>query len=89
VPTIRYNQSTGQHVDDNRTAGHVKEALAHDPQSKYDGVNVVAFNGFVLLKRLRQHESSDEQCRRRAKTAEGVGEVENKITIKETVSRLN
>ena len=45
----RYNQSTGQRIDDNRTAERVKEALAHDPQYKFDGVNVVAFKGVVQL----------------------------------------
>ena len=45
----RYNESTGQRIDDDRTAERVKDALAHDPEYKYDGINVVAFKGVVQL----------------------------------------
>lgn len=45
----RYNESTGQRIDDDRTVERVKDALAHDPEYKYDGINVVAFKGVVQL----------------------------------------
>src|SRR5882757_2981501 len=45
----RFHQSTGQRIDDNRTAERVREALSADKQYKYDGVQVVAFKGDVQL----------------------------------------
>jgi hyperosmotically inducible periplasmic protein len=85
----RYNQSTGQHIDDNRTAERVKEALAHDPQYKYDGVNVVAFKGVVQLSGFVNTKAQKSTAGDVAKKVEGVREVENNITVKESVSKLN
>jgi uncharacterized membrane protein len=85
----RYNQSTGQRIDDNRTAERVKEALAHDPQYKYEGVNVVAFKGTVQLSGFVNSKAQKSSAGDVAKKVEGVKEVENNISVKETVSRLN
>jgi osmotically-inducible protein OsmY len=85
----RYNQSTGQRIDDNRTAERVKEALAHDPQYKYDGVNVVAFKGVVQLSGFVNTKAQKSSAGAVAKKVEGVREIENNITVKETVSKLN
>jgi hyperosmotically inducible protein len=85
----RYNQSTGQRLDDNRTAERVKDALAHDPQYKYDGVNVVAFKGVVQLSGFVNTKAQKSSAGDVAKKVEGVREVENNITVKETVSKLN
>lgn len=85
----RYNQSTGQRIDDNRTAERVKEALAHDPQYKYDGVNVVAFKGVVQLNGFVNTKAQKSSAGDLAKKVEGVKELENKITVKETVSKAN
>ena len=82
----RYNQSTGQRIDDNRTAERVKEALAHDPQYKYDGVNVVAFKGVVQLSGFVNTKAQKSSAGDLAKKVEGVREVENNITVKESAN---
>ena len=84
----RYNQSTGQRIDDNRIAERVKEALAHDPEYKHDGVNVVAFKGVVQLSGFVNTKAQKSSAGDLAKKVEGVREVENKITVKESVSKL-
>ena len=45
----RYEQSTGERIDDHGTSSRVKAALADDSQYKYDGVNVETFKGVVQL----------------------------------------
>ena|SRR6266853_832154 len=85
----RYNQSTGQRIDDNRIAERVKEALAHDSQYKHDGVNVVAFKGVVQLSGFVNTKAQKNSAGDLAKKVEGVKEVENNITVKESVSKLN
>jgi len=85
----RYNQSTGQRIDDNRTAERVKDALAHDPQYKYDGVNVVAFKGVVQLSGFVNTKAQKSTAGDVAKKVEGVRDIENNITVKDTVSKLN
>ncbi len=84
----RYNQSTGQRIDDNRIAERVKEALAHDSQYKHDGVNVVAFKGVVQLSGFVNTKAQKNSAGDLAKKVEGVREVENNITVKESVSKL-
>jgi len=84
----RYNQSTGQRIDDNRIAERVKEALAHDPQYKYNGVNVVAFKGVLQLSGFVNTKAEKSAAGHIAKKVEGVREVENNITVKESVSKL-
>ena len=79
----RYNQSTGQRIDDNRTTERVSEALAHDPQYKYDGGKVVAFKGVVQLNGFVNTKAQKDSAGATAKKTEGVGEVVNNITVKE------
>ena len=45
----RYNQSTGERIDDHSTSSRVREALADDSQYKYGGVNVETLKGTVQL----------------------------------------
>jgi osmotically-inducible protein OsmY len=85
----RYHQSTSQRNDDNRTAERVREALAHHPQYKYDGVNVVAFRGTVQLSGFVNSKAQRNSAGDVAKKVYGVREVENNITVRETVSRRN
>jgi osmotically-inducible protein OsmY len=82
----RYNQSTGQSIDDNRTAERVKEALVHDPQYKYDGVNVVVFKGVVQLSGFVNTKAQKSSAGDLAKKIEGAREVENNITVKESAN---
>jgi osmotically-inducible protein OsmY len=79
----RYNQSTGQRIDDNRTAERISEALAHDPQYKYDGVKVVVFKGVVQLNGFVNTKAQKSSAGDTAKKIEGAGEIVNNITVKE------
>ena len=79
----RYNQSTGQRLDDNRTAERVKDALAHDPQYKYDGVNVVAFKGVVQLSGFVNTPEQKRVAGEIAQRVQGARSVENNITTKD------
>ena len=83
----RYKQSTGQRIDDNRTADRVKEALAHDPEYKYDGVNVVVFKGVAQLSGFVATRAQKNNAGDIAKRVQGVRELENNITVKDMVSK--
>jgi osmotically-inducible protein OsmY len=83
----RYNQTSGQRIDDNRTADRVKEALAHDPEYKYDGVNVVVFKGVAQLSGFVATRAQKSNAGDITKRVQGVRELENNITVKDMVSR--
>jgi len=53
------------------------------------GVNVVAFKGTVQLSGFVNTKAQKSTAGDHAKKIAGVREVENNITVKETVSRLN
>src|SRR5262245_17668191 len=44
-----YEQSTGEHIDDNATSMRVKKALGEDTQNEYSGVEVVNLKGTTQL----------------------------------------
>ena len=83
----RYNQSAGQRIDDNRTADRVKDALARDPEYKYDGVNVVVFKGVAQLSGFVATRAQKSNAGDIAKRVQGVRELENNITVKDMLSR--
>src|SRR2546423_5720707 len=76
----RYNQSTGQRIDDNRTAKRVREALSVDKQYKYDGVQVVAFKGDVQLSGFVNTRAQKNSAGDIAVRIVGSGNVDNNIT---------
>src|ERR1035441_7765723 len=45
----RYEQSTGEHIDDKATSMRVKKALGADAEYKYSGVEVKTFKGTTQL----------------------------------------
>ena len=79
----RYNQSTGQRIDDNRTAERVREALSADKQYKYDGVQVVAFKGDVQLSGFVNTRAQKNSAGDVAVRIVGVKNVDNNITVKD------
>jgi len=83
----RYNQSAGQRIDDNRTADRVKDALARDPEYKYDGVNVVVFKGVAQLSGFVATRAQRSNAGNIARRVQGVKELENNITVKDMLSR--
>jgi hyperosmotically inducible periplasmic protein len=83
----RYNQSSGERIDDNRTADRVKDALARDPEYKYDGVNVVVFKGVAQLSGFVATRAQRSNAGDIARRVQGVRELENNITVKDMLSR--
>lgn len=78
----RYNQSTGEHIDDHATSSRVKSALSNDPDYKYPGVNVTTFKGMVQLSGFVDSRTQKNRAGDIAKTVTGVKDVKNNITVK-------
>jgi len=79
----RYQQSTGEYIDDHGLSSHVKQALNTDPIYKYDDVNVVTFKGVVQLNGFVNAKDQKSRAGDIAKKVAGVNEVHNNITVKE------
>ena len=82
----RYEQSTGERIDDHGTSSRVRAALAHDSQYKYDGVNVETFKGVVQLSGFVNSRDQKNRAGDLAKKVPGVKQVVNNITVKESVN---
>ena len=78
-----YNLSMTEHIEDSRTAEHVREALAAGASYKYDGIKVAASNGVVQLG--GSVNSSAQRTSAGALTSKvvGVKRVENNLTVKD------
>ena len=79
----RYEQSTGERIDDHGTSSRVRAALADDSQYKYDGVNVETFKGVVQLSGFVNTRDQKNRAGDLARKVKGVTDVENNITVKE------
>ena len=79
----RYQQSTGERIDDHGTSSRVKSALSDDRQYKYSDVNVKTFKGTAQLSGFVNTRDQKSRAADIAKTVEGVREVQNNITVKE------
>ena len=79
----RYEQSTGERIDDHGTSSRVKAVLADDTQYKYDGVNVETFKGVVQLSGFVNTRAQKGRAGDLARKVKGVTDVENNITVKE------
>ena len=79
----RYEQSTGERIDDHGTSSRVRAALADDTQYKYDGVNVETFKGVVQLSGFVNTRDQKNRAGDLARKVRGVNDVENNITVKE------
>jgi len=82
----RYTQSTGEHIDDNRTSERVREKLSADTQYKYGGVNVETFKGVVQLSGFVNSRDQKNRAGDLAEKVIGVKTLENNITVKESVN---
>src|SRR4051794_20484603 len=75
----RYEQSTGERIDDHGTSSRVKAALGADSQYKYDGVSVETFKGTVQLSGFVNSRDQKNRAADLAKKVTGVKEVANNI----------
>ena len=82
----RYTQSTGEHIDDHADSSRVKKALSDDTQYKYGDVNVETFKGVVQLSGFVNSRDQKSRAGALAKKVEGIREVENNITVKESAN---
>ncbi len=80
----RYTQSTGERIDDKSESTRVQSALSDDTQYKYEDVKVQTFKGVVQLSGFVNSRDQKNRAGDLAKKVEGVKEVENNITVKET-----
>jgi osmotically-inducible protein OsmY len=79
----RYEQSSGERIDDHNTSSRVRAALADDSQYKFDGVNVETFKGVVQLSGFVNTRDQKARAGDLARKVSGVNDVENNITVKE------
>jgi osmotically-inducible protein OsmY len=79
----RYEQSTGEHIDDKATSMRVKRALNDDGQYKYPGVEVTTFKGTTQLSGFVNSREQKSRAGDIAKNVEGVKTLKNNITVKE------
>src|SRR5580704_14355809 len=79
----RYNRSTGEYIDDKSIDSRVKDALADNPEYKFDDVNVTSFRGTVQLSGFVNTHAQKSKAGDIAKSVQGVKEVENNISVKE------
>lgn len=82
----RYEQGTGERIDDQGTSSRVRAALGEDTQYKYGGVNVETFKGTVQLSGFVNSRDQKNRAGDLATKVEGVREVVNNITVKESVN---
>ena len=82
----RYTQSTGERIDDKAESSRVRSALSKDTQYKYDDVKVQTFKGVVQLSGFVNSRDQKNRAGDLAKNVEGVKEVENNITVKESAN---
>ena len=82
----RYTQSTGEHIDDRAASGRVRSCLSSDTEYKYDGVNVETFKGVVQLSGFVNSRDQKTRAGELAKRAEGIREIVNNITVKESAN---
>ena len=82
----RYTQSTGEHIDDRATSSRVRSALSADTQYKYEGVNIETFKGVVQLSGFVNSRDQKNRAGDLAKRVDGIREVANNITVKESAN---
>lgn len=79
----RYEQSTGEHIDDAAISHRVKGVLDDDSVYKYPDVKVATFKGTVQLSGFVNQRVQKERAGDLAKKVTGAKEVMNNIAIKE------
>jgi osmotically-inducible protein OsmY len=79
----RYEQSSGEYLDDHNLSSNVKKALSDDNQYKYEDVKVVTFKGVVQLNGFVNTRDQKNRAGDIASKVDGVKDVQNNVTIKE------
>ncbi len=82
----RYEQSSGERIDDQGTSSRVRGALAEDTQYKYGGVNVATYKGTVQLSGFVNSRDQKNRAADLARKVDGVREVANNITVRESAN---
>ena len=82
----RYTQSTGERIDDKADSSRVRDRLSQDTQYKYDDVKVQTFKGVVQLSGFVNSRDQKNRAGDLAKKVQGIREVENNITVKESAN---
>lgn len=80
----RYNRSTGEYIDDKGLNMRVSSALGDNPEYKFSDVQVTSFRGTVQLSGFVNTSAQKSTAGKIAKGVEGVKDVENNITVKDT-----
>lgn len=78
----QYDRSTGQYIDDKSLTMRVHNALADNPEYKFDDVNVNVFRGTVQLNGFVNNSDQKSKAAEIAKGVQGVNNVENNISVK-------
>jgi osmotically-inducible protein OsmY len=79
----RYQQSTGEYIDDHGLSSAVKKSLGNDVRFKYPDVNVATFKGVIQLSGFAATREQKDRAGELAMAVPGVKAVVNNITIKE------
>lgn len=82
----RYDQSSGESLDDQGTSSRVQAALADDSQYKYGGVSVETFKGTVQLSGFVNSRDQKNRAADLARNVAGVKLVANNITVQESAN---
>ena len=80
----KYNRSTGEYIDDKSLAQRVRSALSDSPEYKFDDVKVDVFRGEVQLNGFVNTSDQKSNAATIAKGVQGVKDVTNNITVKDT-----
>ena len=83
-PTEHAAANAGRVVDDSVITGKVKAALVADPTTKAHQISVETFQGVVQLSGFVNSRDQKNRAGDLAKKVQGVKDVENNITVKET-----
>lgn len=78
----RYDRSTGQYIDDKSLTMRVHDALADNPDYKFNDVNVTAYRGTVQLNGFVDNSGEKSKADDIAKGVQGVKDVQDNLSVK-------
>jgi hyperosmotically inducible periplasmic protein len=78
----RYEQSTGEYIDDTGINTRVKSALGDDSQYKFDDVKVTTFKGTVQLSGFVNSAEQKNRAEEITRQVRGVRDIVNNITVR-------
>ena len=79
----RYDRSTGEYIDDKSLTLRVHNALADNPDYKFNDVNVTVFRGTVQLNGFVNSSDQKSKAADIAKGVQGVKDVQNNLSVKQ------